>query len=152
MKLIRYSLFIILLIGLISTSPIFSQTAEEGSGNGNAATADSLRSQIDAKNAELQQLMEERAKIEEQLEQTGSLKSSLQKELKTNSETPRLRDSLKKWSMSAVMAYTFFASGNINGHSYEALLYVGEKRKLIPAIMSPRLLRTPQSAMVSRPI
>ncbi|KKU93957.1 MAG: hypothetical protein UY26_C0003G0107 [Candidatus Jorgensenbacteria bacterium GW2011_GWA1_48_13] len=67
MKLIRYSLFIILLIGLISTSPIFSQTAEEGSGNGNAATADSLRSQIDAKNAELQQLMEERAKIEEKV-------------------------------------------------------------------------------------
>ena len=65
MKFIRYSLFIIFVSGLILTAPAFSQTAGEGS---DTATAESLRSQIDAKNVELQQLMEERAKIEEQLE------------------------------------------------------------------------------------
>jgi len=78
---IRYSLSIILLTGLILSGPVFAQGAGEGV-NGDAATAENLRAQIDAKNAELQKLMEERAKIEEQLEKTGSLKNSLQKELK----------------------------------------------------------------------
>ncbi|HXF44311.1 MAG TPA: peptidoglycan DD-metalloendopeptidase family protein [Candidatus Paceibacterota bacterium] len=72
-----------IVLGIISMAPVLSQTTvEEGSATNEASEAESLRSQIDAKSAELKQLLEERAKIEEQLEQTGSLKSSLQKELK----------------------------------------------------------------------
>ncbi len=83
MKLIHYSLFIILISGLILTSPVSSQEAATEEGSDAPVPAESLRAQIEAKNAELQKLMEERAKIEEQLEQNSSLKNSLQKELKT---------------------------------------------------------------------
>lgn len=82
MTIIRYSLSIILLSSLIFGGPVFGQ--EEGSPSGEAASAaDSLRQAIDSKNVELQTLLEEREKIEKQLEETGAAKNSLQKELKT---------------------------------------------------------------------
>lgn len=67
---IAYRIFIILvLIGLLMPFPGFSQTAE------------SLRQLIDEKNAELQELLEQREALEQELQKTNQKSTTLQREI-----------------------------------------------------------------------
>lgn len=90
--IVQYFLFLILVAGLIFNGLALAQEArEEGSAEeASAATeAENLRREIDARNAELKQILEEREQIIRQLEEAGAQKSSLQRELRNIDATIR---------------------------------------------------------------
>ncbi len=82
MTIIHKFLSVIILTSFIFTGSVWAQEASEEGSDSAASEADSLRQEIDAKNAELQKILEEREQIIRQLEETGTQKSTLQRELR----------------------------------------------------------------------
>ncbi len=84
--IIHYSLFLILLGGLIFAGSVLGEeTTEEGSNEESSVTteAENLRREIEEKNAELQKILEEREQIVRQLEEIGEQRTTLQRELRS---------------------------------------------------------------------